>query len=79
MVLIQVTRIAINLIGKAVIFAARWAAVRRKNALEFVNALPDDDKDKEIIFLRDQVEQLQSQVEILRLLRKPDNTTRYTL
>ena len=75
----QVARIAVNLMGKAVLLAARWAATRRKRALEIMAARPDEDKDKEIVFLRDRVEQLQSQVEILRQLHKPDNTTRYTL
>ena len=56
---IQVARIAVNLMGKAVLLAAKWAAMRRKKALEVMAARPDGDKDKEIVFLRDRVAQLQ--------------------
>ena len=76
MVPIQVARIAINLIGMAVLLAARWAGLKRKQTLKFILEKPGIEKDKEIIFLKDRVKQLQSQVEIQ--LHKPDNTTRYT-
>ena len=76
--LAEVTRVAVNLIGKAVVLTARWAAASRRRGLEVAAARPDCDKDKEIIFLRDRVAELQSQVEILKQLYKPDNTTRYT-
>ena len=57
---------------------SRWVAASRRRGLEVVAARPDGDKDKEIVFLRDRVAELQSQVDILRQLHKPDNTTRYT-
>ena len=76
---IQVARIAVNLMGKAVLLAAKWAAASRRRGLGLAAARPDGDKDKEIIFLRDRVAELQSQVDILKKLYKPDNTSRYTL
>jgi hypothetical protein len=76
--LAEVTRVAVNLIGKAVVLTARWAAASRRRGLEVAAARPEGDKDKEIVFLRDRVAELQSQVDILRQLHKPDNTTRYT-
>lgn len=76
---IQVARIAVNLMGKAVLLAAKWAAASRRRGLEIAAARPDGDKDKEIIFFRDRVAELQSQVDILKKLYKPDNTSRYTL
>ena len=68
--LAEFSTIAVNLIGKAVVYAAKWAGASRRRGLALVAAKPDGDKDKEILLLRDRVAQLQSQVEILRLLRK---------
>ena len=76
---IQAPSIAVNLMGKAVELAAKWAATRRRNGLAAAAARPEDDKDREIVFLRDRVAELISQVAILRQLHKPDNTTRYTI
>jgi len=70
--------VAVNLLGKAIVLGARWAGRRRRRGLAAVAASPASNKDKEIIFLRDRVAELQSQVEILRRLHKSDNTTRYT-
>ena len=68
--------IAVNLFGKAVVCAAKWVVASRRRGLRVVAAKPDGDKDKGILLLRDRVAQLQSQNAILRLLRKPDITTR---
>jgi putative transposase len=76
--LADVTRVAVNVIGKAVLFTARWAAASRRRGLEIAAARLESDKDKEIVFLRDRVAQLQSQVKVVKQLYKPDNTTRYT-
>jgi transposase InsO family protein len=74
----EILSVAINLLGKAVVLGARWAGTRRRHGLAAIAASRESSKDKEIIFLRDRVAELQSQVEILRQLHKPDNTTRYT-
>lgn len=76
--LVEVTRVAVNLIGKAVVLAAQWSAASRRRGLAVAAAGRDGDKDKEIVFLKDRVAELQSQVEILRQLHKPDSTRRYT-
>jgi hypothetical protein len=75
----EILSVAVNLLGKAIVFGARWAATHRMRGLRAIAARPEGDKDKEIVFLRDRVAELQSQLEILRRLHKPNNTTRYTL
>jgi transposase InsO family protein len=74
----EILSVAINLLGKAIVFGARWAGMRRRRGLAAIAASPESSKDKEIIFLRDRLAELQSQVEILKRLHKSDNTTRYT-
>ena len=61
---IQAASIAVNLMGKAVVLAAKWAATRRTNGLAAAAAGPEDDKAREIVFLRDRVTELMSQVAI---------------
>lgn len=56
---------------------ARWAGRRRRLGLAAIAASPESSKDKEIVFLRDRVAELQSRVEILKRLHQPDTTTRY--
>ena len=76
----QIITAAVALIIKAAVQAARWAGVLRSRALESISSSPDDSKDKEILFLPDRVEQLQSQVEILQKQRcKAGRRPRYTL
>lgn len=76
----QIITVAVALIIKAAVLAARWAGVLRTRALESLSSSPDDSKDKEILFLRDRVEQLQSQQEILqKQLGKPGSKPRYTI
>ena len=76
----QITAAAVALIIKAAVLAARWAGVLRKRTIETVTSRPGDSKDEEILLLRDRVEQLQSQVEILqKQLRRPTAKPRYTI
>lgn len=80
MAIAQVLTVAIALIAKATALAARWAGVLRRRGLEDGLSCLDDAKDKEILFLRDRVEQLQSQVEILQKQRhKPGKKPRYDI
>ena len=77
---IVIINAAAALIIKAAILAARFSARDRKRSLIRLAAMDIDDKDKEIIFLRDKVGQLEMQVSILQKgLAKKHNNKRYTL
>ena len=57
---------AVSLIIKAALLAARFSGRVRKRSLKRLAAMDVDTKDKEIIFLRDKVDQLKMQVSILQ-------------
>ncbi len=76
----DITNFAVSLIIKAVVIAARFSGKVRKRSLKRLAAMEVDAKDKEIIFLRDMVEQLQMQVSILQKgIKKKQKNPRYTL
>ena len=76
----QIVTTAVALIIRATILAARWAGILRQRSLETSASIAGNSKDTELLFVRDRVEQLQSQVEILRKqLRKPASKPRYTM
>jgi hypothetical protein len=58
---------------------ARWAAMHRRRALNCLAARSEEDKDAEIMVLRERLAELQSQVEILRRLHQPSTSRRYPL
>ena len=71
---------AVSLIIKAAILAARWSGKARRRSLEKLAAMDTDAKDKELLFLRDKVHQLQTQVTILqRRIKKNGKKSRYIL
>ncbi len=57
---------AVSLIVKAVIMAGRFSGRVRKRSLKRLAAMDADTKDKEILFLKDKVYQLEMQVSILQ-------------
>ena len=57
---------AVSLIIKAAILASRWSGRARRRSLQKLAAMDADSKDKEILFLRDRVHQLQTQVSVLQ-------------
>ena len=57
---------AVSLLLKAVLLAAAWAGKARRKGLESIAEISANEKNKEIVFLRDQVHQLKTQVEILK-------------
>jgi len=63
---IDIIDAAVKLIIKAAILAARFSGRVRKRSLKRLSKMDVDNKDKEIIFLRDKVFQLQTQVLILK-------------
>ena len=51
----EIIAYAVSMILKAALLAASWAGKVRKRGLESIAQLPIDEKDKEIIFLRDRI------------------------
>jgi transposase len=77
---LDIINTGVFLIIKAVIVAARFSGIVRKRSLKRLAAMEVDAKEKEIIFLRDMVEQLQMQVSILQKgVKKKQKNPRYTL
>jgi hypothetical protein len=71
---------AVSLIIKAALLAARFSGRVRKRSLKRLAAMDVDTKDKEIIFLRDKVDQLKMQVSILQKgINKRQKNLRYTM
>jgi transposase InsO family protein len=71
---------AVTLIIKAAIMAARFSGTVRKRSLKRLAAMGADTKDKEILFLKDKVYQLETQVSILqKRIQKRQKKPRYTL
>ena len=77
---IEIVNAAVTLIIKATILAARFSGRARKRSLKRLSKMNADDKDKEIIFLRDKVYQQQIQITILQKgVEKKHTNKRYTL
>ena len=75
-----ITNFAVSLIIKTVVIAARFSGRVRKRSLKRLAAMEVDAKDKEILFLRDMVDQLKMQVSILQKgIKKKQKNPRYTL
>ena len=71
---------AVSLIIKAVIMAGRFSGTVRKRSFKRLAAMDADTKDKEILFLKDKVYQLEMQMSILqKRIQKQQKKTRYTL
>ena len=77
---IDIINAAVELIIKAVIFAAGFSGRVRNRSLKRLAAMDVNEKDKEILFLSDTVDQLKMQVSLLQNgLKKQRNNKRYTL
>ena len=71
---------AASLIFKAVIVAAKYSGRVRKRSLKRLAARDADTKDKEMLFLKDKVCQLEMQVSILqKRIKKQQKKPRYTI
>ena len=71
---------AASLIFKAVIIAAKYSGRVRKRSLKRLAARDVDTKDKEMLFLKDKVCQLEMQVSILqKRIKKQQKKPRYTI
>ena len=77
---IEAITYAVSMIFKAAIVAARYSGRVRKRSLKRLAAMGIDEKDKEILFLKDKVYQLETQVVILqKRVKKHQTKPRYTL
>ncbi len=71
---------AVALIIKAVIMAGRFSGTARRRSLNRLAAMDIDEKDKENLFLKDKVYQLENQLSILqKRVKKQQKKPRYTL
>jgi transposase InsO family protein len=71
---------AVSLIAKAVVMAGRFSGRVRKRSLKRLAAMDADTKDKEILFLKDKVYQLEMQVSILqKRIQKQQKKPHYTI
>ncbi len=71
---------AVSLIIKVALIAARFSGRSRKRSLSRLATMDINEKDKEILFLRDMVDQLKMQVSILQKgIKKKQKNPRYTL
>ncbi len=76
----DIINFAVSLIIKAVLIAARFSGRARKRSLRRLVTMDINEKDKEILFLRDMVDQLKMQVSILQKgIKKKQKNPRYTL
>lgn len=62
---IEAITYAVSIIFKAAIVAARYSGRARKRSLKRLAAMAIDEKDKEILFLKDKVYQPETKAEIL--------------
>ena len=77
---LDVITYAVSLIIKAVIIAGRFSGRARKRSLKRLAAMDADAKEKELLFLRDKVYQLDMQVSILqKRVKKQQKKPRYTI
>ena len=76
----EIINAAVELIIKAAILAARFSGRARKRSLKRLAKMDIDSKDKEILFLRDRVNQQQMQIAILQKgLQKKQTNKRFTI
>ena len=75
---LDVLNAAVSLILKAALLASRWSGRARRRSLERLAAADADAKDKELLFLRDKVFQLEMQLSLL-LKRTSKRNRRYTV
>ncbi len=77
---IEILNMAIGLMVKSVVLAAQFSGRVRKRNLKRLSKMNIDEKDKEILFLRETVDQLKMQIHILQKgLKKKATNNRYTL
>ena len=75
-----ITTYAVSLIVKSVVVASQFSGGARKRSLKRLAAMDADAKEKDFLFLRDKVYQLDMQVSILQTrIKKQQKKPRYTI
>jgi transcriptional regulator with PAS, ATPase and Fis domain len=75
----EIIAYAVSMILKAALLAAAWAGKPRRRGLESIAKLTIDEKDKEILFLRDRIYQQESQIKIFqKQIQSSSCKTRYS-
>jgi putative transposase len=70
---------AVSMIVKAALLAAAWSGKSRRRGLESIAKMPIGEKDKEILFLRDRIYQLETQIKIFqKQIQSSSCKTRYS-
>ncbi len=70
---------AVSMILKAALLAAVWSGKSRRRGLESIAKMTIAEKDKEILFLRDRIYQLETQIKIFqKQIQSSSNKTRYS-
>ena len=62
----EIITYAVSMILKAALLSAAWAGKAQKRGLESIAKLPIEEKNKEIIFLRDRIYQLETRIKIFQ-------------
>ena len=75
---LEIVNVAVTLIIKAAILAAGFSGRARKRSLKRLSKMDADTKNKELLFLRDKVNQQQMQITILQKgLQKKRNHSQF--
>jgi putative transposase len=75
----EIIAYAVSMILKAALLSAVWAGKSRRRGLESIAKMPIDEKDKEILFLRDRIYQLETQIKIFqKQIQSSSCKTRYS-
>jgi len=75
----EIIAYAVSMILKAALLAAAWAGKARKRGLESIAKMPIDEKDKELLFLRDRIYQLETRIKIFQKhFHSSPSRTRYS-
>jgi transposase InsO family protein len=75
----EVIAYAVSMILKAALLATAWSGKSRRRGLESIAKMPIDEKDKEILFLRDRIYQQETQIKIFqKQIQSSSCKTRYS-
>jgi transposase InsO family protein len=75
----EIITYAVSMILKAALLAAAWAGKFRRRGLESIAKLTIDEKEKEILFLRDRIYQLETRIKIFqKQVQSSSCKTRYS-
>lgn len=76
---LDIINTAVFLIVKSAILAGHWSGRARRRGLKKLATMDAEAKDKELLFLRDRVHQLQAHVSILQKRTRKKKLSRYTV